>query len=369
MSSRKEILKKLGLDTVASTLLAVPKKERGDAEPHTNVYHRNAVHQADILYLPHDTVGRSTYRFALVVVDLHTGLCDAEAVTNRDSNTVLQALKKIYGRPVLSYPNRMETDPGSEFKSDFHGHLKSMNIEHRFGKKGRHRHQSMVEAKNGQISFFLNLRMVSIEEITGQSSRDWASFLPTVVDALNQEARERREKKKKPDQADKGVRCDKKKGCELLEVGTRVRVILEEPVDNVTGEVLPGKFRKGDRRWDTRIRTVYQQVIRPDQPALYIVTLPESDKPAKVAHTREQLQVVKANDTKIDAKKLKVKQSIDTFLVDHVHDRKKQKSKVYFLVEWKGYPDKKDWTWEPRAELMKSGDSVKRKVKDFEAKK
>jgi len=44
----------------------------------------------------------------------------------------------------------------------------------------------------------------------------------------------------------------------MLEEGTSVRVILEEPRDNVTDEVLYGKFRAGDRRWDDRVRKIHQ---------------------------------------------------------------------------------------------------------------
>lgn len=361
----KKFLEKMGLNAMSDTLLAVPPKEKGQNIPHTNVYHQDAVHQADVIYLPHDKIGKKTYKFALVVVDLHSGLCDAEAMTDRDSDTVLIALKTIYRRPILDYPNRMETDPGSEFKKDFAEHLKAMNIELRYGKKGRHRQQSMVEQRNGAIGYALNLRMASIEQITGQTSRDWVSFLPTVIEALNDQAKDRT-KKKRIDPADQGPRCNKKKGCELLEVGTKVRVVLEEPIDNVTGAQLQGKFRQGDRRWDDRIRTIYQQVIRPDQPALYIVTQPDSNKPEKVAHTREQLQVVKQNDQNIDASKLNIKKSIKTYRVQKLHARKKIRNKIHFQVEWIGFPDQKDWTWEPRSELNKSGESVKEMIKTFE---
>jgi hypothetical protein len=153
----------------------------------------------------------------------------------------------------------------------------------------------------------------------------------------------------------------------MLEEGSKVRVILEEPRDNVTDDLLHGKFRAGDKRWDDRIRKIHQVLVRPDQPVLYIVTEAESDTPAKVAYTRQQLQVVKDNEPEPDARKLKISKSNKDFRVHSLQDRRLG-NQIEFLVRWVGYPDKKDWTWEPRAKLMKSGEGVKQFIKDFESK-
>jgi hypothetical protein len=173
--------------------------------------------------------------------------------------------------------------------------------------------------------------------------------------------------KKPQDPADLGPRCDKKGGCDMLEEGTSVRVILEEP--RVTDEVLYGKFRAGDRRWDDRVRKIYQVLVRPDQPVLYVVTLPDSDKPDKVAYTRQQLQVVQNNEPEPDASKLKISKSNQDFRVHSLQKQRKNGNKIEFLVRWVGYPEKKNWTWEPRAKLIKSGEGVKQFIKDFEAAK
>ena len=145
------MMEKLGIAPAAQTLNQVPPKEKGKAVPHTTVYHKDAVHQADLIYLPHDTVGKKTFKYALVVVDLHSGLTDAEPLEDKTAEHTSVALQKIYRRKPLNYPNRMETDPGSEFKSIFTQHLQSMNVQHRLGKKGRHRQQSVVENRNYAI--------------------------------------------------------------------------------------------------------------------------------------------------------------------------------------------------------------------------
>jgi len=245
----------------------------------------------------------------------------------------------------------LETDPGSEFKSALAALMIEHNVELRYGKKGRHRQQSVVENRNYAIGYALNQRMASIEQITGQTSRDWVSFLPTVISAFNEQTRDKALKmgKKPKDPVDLGPRCDKKGGCDLLEEGTSVRVILEEPRDNVTDEVLYGKFRAGDRRWDDCVRKIYQVLIRPDQPVLYVVTSPDSDKPDKVAYTRQQLQVTQNNEPEPDANKLnirgnqaqltgsKISKSNQDFRVHSLQERRKNgnKKEIEFLVRWR----------------------------------
>ena len=258
----------------------------------------------------------------------------------------------------------METDPGSEFKSEFAEHLKSKAIMLRHGKTGRHRQQSVVENRNYAIGYALNLRMVSIEEVTGQTSRDWVSFLPTVIEALNEQAEERYVKRKTREDGP----YQSGKSNKTLEVGTRVRVILEEPVDNVTDAKLHGKFRAGDKRWDSRIRKVYQTIIRRDQPFMYLITKPNSDTPESVAYTIEQLQEVRSDEREIDARKLNIPKNNQDFRVHSIVGKKKEKNKIFYRVRWIGFAEERDWTWEPRANLMTGGEGVKKKIKDYDEK-
>ena len=361
----KAMLDKLGIAPASQTLNQVPPKEKGRAVPQTNVYHANAVHQADILFLPHDVVGKKTFKYALVVVDLHSGKTDAEPLEDKTAALTTAALKKIYARKILSYPNRMETDPGSEFKGAFAKHLLSKNIQHRFGKKGRHRQQSTVENRNYALGYALNLRMASLEQITGQTSRDWVSFLPKVISAFNEQTSERKPKKK--DLADQDIRCSNKKGCVMLETGTQVRVILEEPRENVNDELLHGKFRAGDRRWSADVRKIYQVILRPDQPIMYIVNKENSDRPDAVAYTRQQLQVVSGNEPEPDARKLGINKNNKDLQVRSLEGKRKVKGRLEFLVRWLGYADPKDFTWEPRTNLV-TNPAVKKMVMLFESK-
>ena len=58
----------------------------------------NEVHQADLLFLPHDNVRRKTYKYALTVVDVASRFKAAEALATKESKEVSEALSRIYGR-------------------------------------------------------------------------------------------------------------------------------------------------------------------------------------------------------------------------------------------------------------------------------
>ena len=72
----------------------------------------NAVHQADLLYLPHDKVDRKTYKYALTIIDVASRYKEAESLTDKTSTEVAAALTRIYQRGHLIWPNLMQVDPG-----------------------------------------------------------------------------------------------------------------------------------------------------------------------------------------------------------------------------------------------------------------
>jgi len=73
---------------------------------------RNAVHQADVLYLPHDRGGRRTYKYALTVVDVASRYKDAETLSDKSAIEVAAALGRIYKRGPLTWPRLLQVDSG-----------------------------------------------------------------------------------------------------------------------------------------------------------------------------------------------------------------------------------------------------------------
>ena len=64
----------------------------------------NEVHQADLLFLPHDRVGRRTYKYALTVVNVASRYKEGEPLTSKGAAEVADALSRIYTRGPLKWP-------------------------------------------------------------------------------------------------------------------------------------------------------------------------------------------------------------------------------------------------------------------------
>ena len=77
----------------------------------------NKVHQADLLFLPHDKLprGRKVFKYALTVVDVASRYKKAEPLTSKNSDEVALAFKRIYKRSPLKWPELLQVDPGREF--------------------------------------------------------------------------------------------------------------------------------------------------------------------------------------------------------------------------------------------------------------
>ena len=70
------------------------------------------IHQADLLFLPTDTVGRKKFKYALTVVDVASRYKDAEPLSDKSALSVANAMEKIYKRGPLKYPYLMQVDQG-----------------------------------------------------------------------------------------------------------------------------------------------------------------------------------------------------------------------------------------------------------------
>ena len=58
--------------------------------------------------------------------------------------------------------------------------------------------------------------------------------------------------------------------CNVLQQNTQVLAPLDEPRD-IEGKKLHGKFRSADIKYDTKIRTIQEIILRPNSPVMYIL--------------------------------------------------------------------------------------------------
>ena len=155
--------------------------------PKFDVATPNSVHQADLLFLPHDKLRRKTYKYALTVVDIASRYKEAEPLTLKDSNEVAKAFQAIYKRGPLTWPSMLQVDPGREFMG---GVTKEMEKHKTYIRRGRteiHRDQAIVERFNRTIAERLFGHQYAVEMLHAGRSTVWVKRLPDVVKALNNE--------------------------------------------------------------------------------------------------------------------------------------------------------------------------------------
>jgi len=330
-------------------LYKTPKKDKGVNMPRIEAFEENAVHQADILFLPHD----GAYKYALVVVDVATRKVDAEPLKGKSADDVLNAFKKIYGR-VLKLPMRLEVDSGGEFKGSVKKYFTDKGVFVRYGQPSRHRQQGLVERMNQILGKALYQRMVAQEMLTGEKETRWIKDLPVMTGAINAG---RKKKKVVEDPVCEGDSCN------LMEIGTKVRVQLDEPIDLLTGEKLHGHFRSTDIRWNPKVREIKEILIRPGQPPMYLLDGKVGKREVTpIAYTKNQLQVVPADEKPPNPKVIRGKPN--TYIVEKIVDKKKEGNRIYYKVRWLGYSAKDD-TYELRSELMKDVPDL---IKEYEKK-
>ena len=330
--------------TITEYLLEVPKKEKKLETPTTDVFERNNTHQIDLLYLPDD----KGYKYALVCVDLaYPRYIGVEKLKNKKPEAVKTALLEIYKKykKYLKLPDILECDMGSEFKGDFMEYFNKKGLYIRYKKTGRHRQQACVEAVNGVLVHYLFYNMLSNEihleskEIVG----DWIDNIDELVELLNYlksdmpKEQIKNDKRSKLSDGGKWIVTTKNNNI-LLPVDTKVRVILDEP-RNIQGDKQHGKFRKGDIRWDPKVREIEEWSLRPNQPPLYLI-----DGINNVAYTKDQLQVVNDNE------KPPREEAITHHIVEKLLDKRKYKGKIQYLVKFKNI---KVPSWEYVAGLPK----------------
>ena len=318
-------------------------KDKGKQIPKMMNIEPKSVLQCDTLYLPED----KGYKYALVVVDVATGYTDAEPLKTHNATETLTAFKKIQTRePLKKAPTyTLQCDSGTEFQGAFKTYLKEQGITQRIGLVGRSRMQSFAESRNKTIGQALFHRMTAQEILTEQQSNQWLNRLPIVIRAINEYQKEKNSKKKMKEEPPY-ISED----TIMLSVGTPVRVMLDKPISNLTNsEKLHGTFRATDIRWSRGISKITNVIIDDNEPIMYQI----DNKPFP-AYTYNQLQPVVEEKLKAPIGKHVIEGKAETYVVEAIKGRRTEKGKIQYLIEWKGYPDKGDYTWEPRTEMNKN---------------
>ena len=249
----------------------------------------NEVHQADLLFLPHDRVGRRTY--ALTVVDVTSRYKEAEPLTSKGAAEVADALSRIYRRGPLKWPKLLQVDPGREFMGAVSQLLAKHSVEVRRGRIDVHRDQGIVERWNRTLAERLFGHQYAQEmRLPSGRSTEWVVRLPAVVTTLNSEVT--RLTGKRPSEA---IRAKSVSGGPSSTVPGRPVGLKEQKLPSdvlVRYLYLPVELEGGRRRatdpvWSLRVYRLDRAVAKSGAPVVYYLI----DGPLR-GFVREELLVV-----------------------------------------------------------------------------
>ena len=152
----------------------------------------NAVHQADLPFLPHDKLPheKKVYKYALTVVDVASRYKAAEPLTSKESDEVSKVFQRIYKLGPLKWPQLLQVDPGREFMGTVTKVMENNKTAIRRGRTEIHRDQAIVERFNRTLAERLFGYQYAVEmnmKNSNQKSTEWVKRLPEVVSALNNE--------------------------------------------------------------------------------------------------------------------------------------------------------------------------------------
>ena len=255
----------------------------------------NEVHQADLLFLPHDRVGRRTYKYALTIVDVASRYKGAEPLTSNRAAEVADALSRIYKRGPLKWSKFLQVDPGREFMGAVSQLLAKHSVEARRGRVDGDRDQGIVERWNRTLAerLFDHQYAQEMRLPADQRSTEWVQRLPAVVSALNGEVT--RLTGKRPSEAIRAKSVAQKPSSTVpsrpvglreqkLPSGAGVRYL------HRTGELEGKRLRATDPVWSLQVYRLGRSVTKPGEPVLYYLDS-TSHGPTR-RFVREELLVV-----------------------------------------------------------------------------
>ena len=112
----------------------------------------NDIHQADILYLPHDKFKKKTYKYALNIMDIASRYKGSYQLTTKNSKEVAQAFQWIYENTPLTYPKTLIIDDGKEFYGDMTKLMEKHDVLIQRGDPSQHRSQGILERFNRTLA-------------------------------------------------------------------------------------------------------------------------------------------------------------------------------------------------------------------------
>ena len=243
------------------------------------------MHQADLLYLPHDKVYQNTYKYTLNVIDVASRYKASRPLKTKKASEVAEMLQDIYKKGPLRYPKEFHVDNGTEFKADVLKLMKEKGVEVVSATtKYHHNFTAFIERFNKTLAERL-FKAQDAQELQNPTkySRIWVKYLQKAVTRLNSEKT-------------RMLGMTPAKAVKLDNVELKVKPYPEEkvlPEDGLYRYLYqPGELEGGDRRratdkiWSRNTFRLDRIVENLGQRVLYYLT----DGPR--AFVREELMLI-----------------------------------------------------------------------------
>ena len=147
----------------------------------------NKIHQADLMYLPHDKLYQNTYKYVLNIIDIASGYKASRPLRTKKASEVTEMFKDIYKKGPLRYPEELHVDNGTEFKSDTDKLMTEHNvIVKRVTTKYHHKFTAFIENFNKTLAQRL-FKIQDAQELNDPSedSKTWVKHLYKIVSGIN----------------------------------------------------------------------------------------------------------------------------------------------------------------------------------------
>ena len=219
---------------------------------------------------------------------------EAEPLTSKNADEVALAFHKIYKRSLLTWPRRLQVDPGREFMGAVTKLMENHKTRIRRGRVEIHRDQAIVERFNQTLAkrLFGYQYAVEMRLPEGQRLTMLVKRLPDVVTALNNEVTSLTGKKPVIVIKEKSV-YSKPSSTYSRPVGKKEKIL--PPLVQVRYLYQPGELEGGVKRatdpiWSFKVYNIKRSFTKENQPVLYYLR----DGP-KLGFVREELLVVSPN--------------------------------------------------------------------------
>jgi len=329
-------------------------------------------YQLDIIV--YDRYEFNHYKYIMCVIDVYSRYASARAMTNRTMATIIQNIKSIFDE--MGPPENLNCD--NEFNTkEFNELMKEYKVRMWYSQPNEENKNSIVERFNRTISSMIQ------KWRQGTGSYDWAKVLPKLIENYNNSWH--RTIKATPAQVWNNKIANSQKVIRLKHVfedDELVRIKIPKGtfdkgdrltyskdlyrVSDVTGNKIWLEDEEGNvlERWYKPNELIHVEQV--DEPRLskdeeVHVKQKKTKKLNKdlkkegiathniVEGTRQRV-IIPPESKKPTAKKKKSQQT-NVFNVLSIHDRKMLPAGDFSLVEWEGYPNKKDWTWERTSQI------------------